>query len=171
MNLFFIGLPISFGIGSIMIPKLLVGIHRRAVMMASVLLLVPAIMMLGPSTLLPEKVQIMFAGQVAIGVVLVGIALNALPEMVEVSCEKYPLLSGASLSLMNDQSSGLQRMVYGSAYFTANIFGSRMYELVGFNVTADTVAFASLVLAVLYYTLCEGQRVFKESFFSTLEPV
>ena len=171
-GLFFAVLPCFYIPASLMIQYVPSKVEKRAIIISSMAGLFVAFLFVGPSLVsalddakvmqvfgLPQTIYLMVLGQAMVGLLSPFMLIPILPEMVEAAALEHPQQREA----INDLSAGIFNAFLGLGQLCAPIFGSLMFDRVGFRATSDTVAFICLASAAVYVAKGDGITALRNS--------
>ena len=121
-----------------------------------------AFLLVGPSLLLqfPDSVILMCIGQILVGITFGGQYIPALPEMVEEAITRFP----GQEREVNNMSVGIFQSFLGIGFLISPLYGSILYQYIGFRLTEDITACLNLALAIMYFACAGGIQAFQTTY-------
>ena len=117
-----------------------------------------AFLCVGPSLLLnfPDSITIMCIGHALAGFFGSQTILLGMLEMIEDGCERFP----DKELLVASMSAGAYRGLIGITQMIGPLYGSIVTKYLGFRLAMDIIAFVDLAMAIAYFALAGGPKVF-----------
>ena len=114
----------------------------------------------GPAEFLPDSLILMAIGNLLTGYAMCYQSCLSLAEMTKRAKELCP----DEKERCGDYCAAIFNTSLGIGQTVGPIYGAYFTEIVGFQGTQDIVSFLCLVLAVLYFFICDGKDAFKTFF-------
>jgi MFS family permease len=161
IGLFFALFPIFYIPTSVCVQWIPDWIEKRVTIAISLLVSSFALLLVGPSRILPfpDSLIMMGIGWCLLGISLATFLIPILPELVESSLPYFP----GQEKQVNTMCSGLFNSFMGIGQFISPLYGSIVTDRIGFRLTTDFAAVIGFVFFIIYFVFADVGQVVQMS--------
>jgi MFS family permease len=152
IGIFFSIQPVSYVVLSFGITILTGKFANRGIMMTGAFLGFFGLMLVGPSHYLPDRIEIMCIGQLAIGALGLFLMVPAIPEMINAAGKLYP----HKIIEITDISAGVFNCFLGTGQVIGPIIGSTLTALTDFRTCSDIIGMIWMGYFAIYFIFGNG---------------